>query len=138
MDILNPSVLVLLSAIIIGLLGLTHLIFTFVGPRLLPRDTSVIDAMKNTSPVLTQETTIWKAWLGFNASHSLGAILFASCFGYLATQQSSIFFSSLFLQLLGLAILIALLVLAKLFWFRTPLIGIALSLTFYAAGIWLK
>ncbi len=103
-----------------------------------PRDASVTDAMKRTSPVLTNETTIWKAWLGFNSSHSLGAILFALVFGYLAIQHPIVFFSSLFLQLLGLVTLVALLVLAKLFWFRIPLVGISVSLTLYVAAIWLQ
>jgi hypothetical protein len=28
--------------------------------------------MKSISPMLTRETTMWKAWIGFNASHSSG------------------------------------------------------------------
>ena len=34
--------------------------------------------MMNVSPVITRETTIWRVWLGLNASLSLGLILFGS------------------------------------------------------------
>jgi hypothetical protein len=34
--------------------------------------------MKQTSPVLTGETSMWDAWVGFNTSYSLGAMLFAA------------------------------------------------------------
>ena len=130
-----PTILIALSATITGLLGLAHLIFTYFGQRLLPRDPSTIESMKQTSPVLTDETTVWRAWLGFNASHSIGALLYAFTFSHLAIQQPSVFFSSTFLQVLGLATLVVLLVLAKLYWFRSPLIGIAVSLLLYIAGI---
>ena len=32
----------------------------------------------------TKETTMWRCWVGFNASHSMGLILFGLAFGYLA------------------------------------------------------
>ncbi len=28
--------------------------------------------MQQVSPVITRQTTMWKAWVGFNASHSYG------------------------------------------------------------------
>jgi hypothetical protein len=46
-----------------------------VGNKFNARDPEVTSAMKRTSPVISSQTTFWKAWKGFNASHSLGAML---------------------------------------------------------------
>jgi len=129
------SVLILVSAIIIGLQGLAHLVVTYVGPKLLPRDPSTVESMKQTSIVLSRDLNTWSAWIGFNASHSIGAILYATAFGYLSTIQSEIFFASLYLQVVGLLTLCSLLVIAKLHWFRGPLVGILMSLLLYVTGL---
>jgi hypothetical protein len=71
----NPNLLMSISAGVIGLLGLVHLVLTFCGPKHLPRDRSLVEAMANTAPEITSQTTIWKMWLGFNASHSMGLLL---------------------------------------------------------------
>lgn len=77
---------------------------------------------------------MWAAWIGFNASHSLGAILFGAVFGYLAIQQPMLLFHSYFLGLTGLIVLVGYLAMVKLYWFNRPLQGIALALLFYVAG----
>jgi hypothetical protein len=35
---------------------------------------------------------MWKAWIGFNASHAYGAIFFGLIYGYLALEHSLLFF----------------------------------------------
>ncbi len=132
---MNPSTLMAASAGIVGLLGLAHLLFTFLGPKLRPRDESMVEAMENATPTLTPRTTIWKMWIGFNASHSLGLLLFSAVYGYLALAQSELLFDSLFLQMLGLALLAAYVLLARLYWFVTPLLGAGLALLLYAGGL---
>ena len=52
------------SALIPLVLGTLHLAYTFHGPKLLPRDPAVIEAMKATTMVITRETTVWNAWIG--------------------------------------------------------------------------
>ena len=76
--------LIAASAGIIVVLGLLHLVYTFYGPKFLPRDRDLKTRMQEVSPVITRETTVWKAWVGFNASHSYGAILFGAVYGYLS------------------------------------------------------
>ena len=129
------SLLVAAGAGILGLLGTAHLVITFFGPKLLPRDPSLVERMQLVSPVITKQTTMWKAWIGFNASHSMGAMLFGLSYGYLALAHGDLFFSSIFLQLLGLAMAAGFVVLAKLYWFVTPLVGSTLSLVLYVAGL---
>ena len=72
------------SAAIPLVLGLLHLLYTFHGSKLLPRDAELQERMSVVSPVITRETTMWKGYVGFNASHSFGLILFGLVYGYLA------------------------------------------------------
>jgi len=39
---------------------------------------------------------MWKAWIGFNASHSLGAVLFGQVYGYLVLAHAPMLLSSPF------------------------------------------
>lgn len=122
------------SALIIGVLGAAHLLFTFFGPRLRPRDRSLAARMDASHLVLTEETTVWRAWIGFNASHSLGALLFAAVYALLAGRHPAVLFGDPFLLGLGACLLVALLWLAWRYWFRVPMAGIALALLLYLAG----
>lgn len=78
---------------------------------------------------------MWRAWIGFNASHSFGAILFGALYGYLAICHSTFLFHSWFLLALGLALLLGYAVLAKIYWFRAPFRGIVLAAVLYLLGI---
>jgi hypothetical protein len=128
------QILVSISAGIIMLLGLVHLAYTYVGDKLHPRDTDLLARLKTTSPVISRQTSVWKAWIGFNASHSLGAILFGMVFGYLALQHPMLLFHSYVLGFTGLIVLVAYLTMAKLYWFIRPLQGISLAFLSYVAG----
>jgi hypothetical protein len=130
-----PSILIGASAAIILLLGLAHLLFTFRGPAFMPRDRALKARMEEAVPVISRETTMWKAWVGFNASHSVGAILFGAVYGYLALLHPAFLFASRFLLALGLLTLAGYLALARRYWFRTPLRGILLALVLYVAGL---
>lgn len=129
------GVLIALSAAIVLTLGTIHLLYTFWGPKLRPRDSAVQAAMSATHPVLTRKTTMWRAWIGFNASHSLGAILFGLLYGYLALAHPAVLFQSAFLLALGLGMLAAYLLLAKLYWFSIPFAGILIAFIWFVAGV---
>ena len=72
--------LIIVGALVFGVLGAIHLVYTFFTSKFDAFDASVTEAMKTTSPVLTKETSLWNAWIGFNASHSLGAMLVAGIY----------------------------------------------------------
>ena len=129
------SWLVCTSAAIILLLGLIHLVYTFRGRKLHPRDADLHARMMEVSPVITRETTMWKAWVGFNASHSYGAILFGAVYGYLAAAHGAFLFQSPFLLLSGLLLLGGYVFLGKVYWFSVPYRGIVLATAFYAAAL---
>jgi hypothetical protein len=134
MIVLAPA-LVAGSASIIFALGVVHLVYTFSGPKLHPRDAALESGMREISPVLTRETTMWKAWVGFNASHSFGAILFGSMYGYLALVHGSLLFASPFLLSLGLLLLAGFVFLGKVYWFSVPFRCIVLATVCYVAGV---
>jgi hypothetical protein len=101
----------------------------------MPCDPALKVGMSQVSPVLTKETTIWRCWVGFNASHSMGLILFGLVFGFLALAHGQLLFQSPFLLVVGLAMLVGLLVLCKVYFFSAPLTGISISLACYVASI---
>jgi hypothetical protein len=131
----SASLLVAASAAIVLLLGLLHLVFTFYGPKLLPRDPALKTRMQEVSPVITRQTTMWKAWLGFNASHSVALILFGAVYGYLALVQSEVLFGSVFLLALGLLVLLGYVFLARAYFFRAPLRGVIAATGLYLAAL---
>src|ERR1700674_5880977 len=104
-----------LSASIILSLGVFHLVYTFRGPKLSPRDPALQVSMSQISPVITKETTMWRAWVGFNASHSMGLILFGLVFGYLGLAHNQLLFQSPFLLVVGLLMILGLVVLCKVY-----------------------
>jgi hypothetical protein len=131
----KPSVFIAASAAIILLLGLVHLLYTFRGPNLHPRDPELTARMMTVSPVITPESTMWRLWIGFNATHSVGLILFGALFGYLAVRHSAFLFQSWFLLALGLAVLLSYAAVAKLYFFSAPFRGVVLATVLYLLGI---
>jgi hypothetical protein len=129
------TILVGTSALIPLVLGTLHLTYTFWGPKLLPRDAGVIDAMKGTTMVITRETTVWQAWIGFNTTHSMSLMLFGLVYGYFALARPEVLFGSPFLQAVGLITLAAFLVLSRAYFFSIPLAGMAIATALYVAGL---
>jgi hypothetical protein len=78
---------------------------------------------------------MWRGWVGFNASHSMGLILFGLVFGFLALAHDRLLFQSPFLLVVGLAMLGGLVVLCKLYFFSVPLTGIIIALACYVASV---
>ena len=125
----------LLSAGVVLMLGIIHLVYTFSGTKLMPRDPSLQVSMSLTTPVITKETTMWRCWVGFNATHSIGLILFGLVFGYLALAQPRVVFESGFLLTTGMATLAALVVLSRMYFFNAPLLGISIASICYVISV---
>jgi len=129
------SLAIAAGAGIVAALGTLHLYLTFVGERLHPRDYGLRQAMDTVPMVLTRQTTVWRAWIGFNASHGLGAMLFGACYLHLSLVRPDVLRESVFLALLGAGYLDAMATLARRYWFRTPFRGVVLAGVLYAIGI---
>lgn len=123
------------SAAVVFLLGAMHLAYTFTGRKFDPRDEALKLRMQEVSPVITRHTTMWRAWVGFNASHSFGAILFGWLYGYFALAQPDLLFASPFLLLTGVAFLAGYAVLGWLYWFSIPFRGVVTALALYGLGL---
>ena len=130
-----PSLLIAASALIILTLGAAHLWLTYRGKAFEPRDASLKQRLEEVSPLISRQTTMWRASVGFHASHSAGAMLFGLIYGYLSLAQATVLFGSPFLLVLGMTYLGSMAVLGYRYWFRTPFRGIVIALCLYAAAL---
>ena len=128
-------ILMVLSATVILLLGVVHLAYTFWGNKLKPRDSALQDAMNQSHPGISKGTTMWRAWVGFNASHSMGAILFGLIYGFLAIAHPQLLFNSGYLLVVGFLMLAGLFLLGKVYWFNVPFAGISIALILYILSV---
>lgn len=128
------TVLMVTSAAISFVIGALHLIYTFYGPKLTPRDPALQARMRDSFPVITKETTMWRCWLGFNATHSMCLMLFGLIYGFLVVFHGDLFFSSPYLLAVGLLVVLGFFLLSKAYFFRIPLIATGVSLACYVAS----
>ena len=129
MSALLSLILISASAAIVLVLGTLHLVYTFTTPKFDPRDAALAEQMRRISPVISKQTTMWRAWVGFNASHSLGAMLFGVMYLYFAIAHGDLLLHSPFRFVVGAAFLGSFVVLAKRYWFSIPFAGVVASLT---------
>jgi hypothetical protein len=129
-----PQILIAASAVIMLIVGALHLRGTFFSSDLRPRDSALETRMKEVPLVVSSQTTIWKAWIGFNASQSLGLVLFGVLYGYLSIFQFHVLLQAPFLLVVGALFLGCLVVLAQRYLFRIPLAVFAGALGFYVVG----
>jgi hypothetical protein len=127
--------LVVLGAAIYAVLGTIHLLYTFFGSRLHPRDPALAEAMRRDTPRLTRATTMWKAWVGFNASHSLGAIGFGLMYLSLAGRHMDLLQRSPWFLWFAFGTSLAWLAVAIPYWFRIPIGGLAIASTCFALAL---
>jgi hypothetical protein len=129
------QILMATSAAIVFVLGALHLLYTFRGPKLTPRDPALQARMREVSPVISRDLTMWDAWISFNATHSLGALFYGLVYGYLAVAHPRFLFQSWFLLGVGLVLLGSYSVLGKVYWFSVPYGGAVAAFVCYVAGL---
>ena len=130
------AILLILGGTVFGVLGGLHAIYMLLDlrnpRRLVPVDPSVTHAMANSALRLSGGgTDMWRAWIGFNFSHSLGVLLLAAVAIWAGTRM----------RMVPVAVLAALtlvgcvyLALALRYWFRAPAIGVAIGTGCFAAA----
>jgi hypothetical protein len=116
------------GALILTILGAIHLYYTFFTNKFDSRDEDLNSAMKEHSPALTKETTMWKAWIGFNASHSSGAMFIGIMNIFLVEYYFDSLQNSIFFFAFNTITVIFYLWLAKNYWFKIPFLGISIAL----------
>jgi hypothetical protein len=132
--------LFLLGALPFVVLGIAHALATPLTPEeskgLSPRDPAYRRTMGEQTVLLTRRTNLWLTWVGFNLSHSLGVALFGVV--VLLVARSSAAFEANWPTFVPLAIVVSGLYLAigVRFWFRTPIVGILVSIVcFVSSGV---
>jgi hypothetical protein len=109
------------------LLGAIHILYSlrdvWSPKKLTPYDDSVRVAMQQSTLALTRQTTMWRAWLGFNISHGIGVLFFGLVYLILALSDTSLLSKVTLLPLLALAVSASYLVLSVKYWFHIPAIG---------------
>src|SRR5262252_2529306 len=133
------AALLILGGTVFGALGALHAVYTLLDlrnpRRLAPADPSVAHAMANSALRLSGgRTDMWRAWIGFNFSHSLGLLLVAALALWAGFRYNKLPVGIIMpaLILIGCAYE----VLALLYWFRFPAIGVAVGTGCFAAA-WL-
>lgn len=129
-----PAILIASSGAVAAYLGTVHLYYTFATDKFFPRDPELKRRLEVESPILTRQLTMWKAWIGFHASHALGLLLFGAVYVDLALFHRTVLLGSPVLLLVGAGWLLALLVICKVYWFKGPFRGVALAGLMYLAG----
>ena len=88
------KILMASSAGILFALGVIHLIYMFAGSGLLPRDLALRTTLSQTHLSITKETTVLRAWTGFNPGHSIALLFFGLIYGFLAFYHTDLHFCS--------------------------------------------
>ena len=119
-------------------LGTAHAVHTPRLPTerkgLSPSDPSLAEAMARSRVLLTRRTDMWRAWVGFNFSHSLGILLFGAVVVLVGRTPVSFGQNAAIFLPLAVVVSLAYLGLGLAYWFRTPLIGITVSLALFSAA----
>lgn len=117
----------LVGSSIFLLLGVLHLYYIFFTNKFDPRNRNLVEEMKNTFPVLTKQTSMWRAWIGFNASHSMGAIFLGMINILLGIENFYIIENSFLLSLLTIVTAGFYLWLSKKYWFSIPFVCLLIA-----------
>jgi len=135
------QVLFFAGALPLVLLGLVHLVFTLRDQKepqyIVPRNADLIESMKAERLKLTKETDMWRAWLGFNVSHSIAVLGTGGAFLYISYQHFDILSGDPFLLWPGPVLAWVFTYLSKRFWFSRPFLGSLVSAVCFTAGAFL-
>jgi hypothetical protein len=119
-------------------LGTAHAFATPLRPDhrrgLTPHDPALAEAMTRSGVLLTRRTDVWRCWVGFNLSHSLGVVMLGATVVLIGISPDRFARDgALFVPMAACAAALYLLIGLR-YWFRTPIIGCALSLACFVAS----
>jgi len=133
--------LFILGSVPLILLGALHLVFTLrdhKSPRyIVPRSDDLIQQMQAEPLRLTSETTMWRAWIGFNISHSIAVLLVGVGYLYLSLRYFPTLRADIIIHWAAPVLAWVFVILSKCFWFSKPLRGSFVSAVFFTIGAFL-
>jgi len=126
----------ILGGTVFGVLGGLHAIYTLLDlrkpRRLVPVDPAVAHAMANSAVRLSGGAMdMWRAWIGFNFTHSLGVLLLAALAIWAGARINRLPVGIIpALTLIGCIYLVV----AMRYFYRSPAIGVAIGTGCFAAA----
>lgn len=136
------SILTVIGAAIIVLLGAVHLLYTVQskpdGGKMTPTDERVQSAMQLTGGLGLAphiDSSLWRAWVGFNLSHSVGVIVGGLLIGLPALVDFDAAIGSPGWVVAAVVLPPTYLVISIRYWFREPTVGIAAAGSLIVAGV---
>ena len=132
------ATLYLIGTVPLIVLGALHGLYTvmdeFVPRKLAPKDTSLVTTLRMAPLGITNDTNMWRAWIGFNLSHSIGAVGFGLLYAYLAVAHADFLVTAPPLLWAAPIIGVLYMYLAWRYWFAVPLIGVTISTVAFTVG----
>jgi hypothetical protein len=130
--------LFLLGALPYVFLGTAHALATPLTTEqrkgLSPRDEAYRQSMVQQTVLLTRRTNLWLTWVGFNLSHSLGAVLLGVVVLLVGRSAASFAVNGPVFVPLAVVVSGTYLAIGLRYWFRTPIIGIVISTVCFVAS----
>nr|WP_294950402.1 hypothetical protein [uncultured Mucilaginibacter sp.] len=121
------------GSVIIALMGVAHLYGTLSSDKLAPNNPKLVADMK-TASVLTEKLKLFPAWIGFNATHAVGAAFIGISNWYLAAAWFQILQTDRFLPLLTIAAMGLYVWVAKKYWITIIFVPIFIAWLCFAAS----
>src|SRR5260370_25882791 len=84
------GILIATSATIALFLGLAHIYLTFFTRAFAAGDAALEEKLKSVSPRISGQMTMWRAGVGFHASHSLRVSFFGLVYCYLPVAERDV------------------------------------------------
>lgn len=134
------QILIVAGSLPFLVLGSLHGLYTLLDTgkprRLIPGDIALMEAMQQTPVRMASTTTMWRAWVGFNLTHSLGLVFFGLIYLLLAMFDFEVLAARPLLVLLALPVAGAYFAMSVKYFFIIPTIGAGLgALCFALAAI---
>ena len=123
-----------IAAIFITLMGLSHLAGTLLTKGMHPRAPELIVDMEVAPLNLTNKLTMWKAWIGFNATHSCGIIFMGIINYYLAWKHFGLLEQDHMFAGLTVAGVLLYALFARIYWFKGVFILLLIAFLIFMAG----
>ncbi len=138
---MEAKYLFILGTVPFILLGAVHILYSvqdaWSPKKLTPYDDSVRVSMQKSTLALTRQTTMWRAWLGFNISHGVGVLFFGVVYLILALSDFTLIAGITPLPYLAFAVSVGYLVLSVKYWFHIPVIGSGIGAACFLASLFL-
>ncbi|MET0556596.1 MAG: hypothetical protein ABW221_26395 [Vicinamibacteria bacterium] len=128
--------LFLAGALPFVVLGLLHARATPLSTAdrkgLSPADPDLAEAMARAPVLLTKRVDVWQGWVGFNLSHSLGAVAFGAFVLAAGRSAESFAAQAAVCGPLAVAVSGAFLAIGLRYWFKIPIAGCAVAFACFA------